>query len=634
MIVTLFIYYVDYRKEMGKNIKINKKTTWVICLAWVMIGLLLLSATYFTYANDFKKVSFSIDNNYIYDADQRDVLLYPVVDNNSWFYQFKVFLNHGEVNYLRIIINGMGDKPLKLTFVGLDENFNAVYSTTANNIKNGINDIRIEKQNYPVASIKIEGSSKIAVEKIQFRQSIEKHPLMEAAPLMVLVFLIYCLLSVLGGVIWEKVWPRLKKVIIDRKTTSNITMSCISKCIAIPIHGSLTSGARTILWTIMALNTIMPEAEYANKFSSLLTKELLIIGLMAILLNDKEHPTIRNKMDFSMAGIMVCYVAYTILSDLLVDKIPAFAGGITFLSIGLLSYIWNNKENNEQFLLEFERSVQVFLVLFTLWSIITNREITGGRYSGPIDNPSIFGLYLASIWSVLMASLEGQLRKKRKKTKFIIIAMELSLTMSLLLMSQSLTPLIACGVIFVLFIFRLVLIVKGKRFAIITILTSTIVIGLVLWFVINYSKYLGIESLRLVKKLESSNITAILNGRDYYYRRYLQEMNCFGHSKKPYLWGKRRLPHNALIGEAYVYGTPILVPYVLMMAVALARAWDYAKKDYECSAVPLYGIVAFVVMSIADNVDRYFIWLPWICCYVMFAPILFHKEENAILQKV
>ena len=139
---------------------------------------------------------------------------------------------------------------------------------------------------------------------------------------------------------------------------------------------------------------------------------------------------------------------------------------------------------------------------------------------------------------------------------------------------------------------------------------------------------------RLLEKLGSSGITSFLSSRNYYWMTYLRKMNLLGHGQKPFLWDHRILPHNALISVMYWYGVPCVIPYVLMMIMAVEKSWRYANTGLKYAAVPLYSIISFIIMSMADNVEQPFVWLPWIACYLMMAPILVMPVEEIEALKI
>lgn len=136
-----------------------------------------------------------------------------------------------------------------------------------------------------------------------------------------------------------------------------------------------------------------------------------------------------------------------------------------------------------------------------------------------------------------------------------------------------------------------------------------------------------IAGTRLGQKLESFSISRLLSSRDYYYRAYLRNMNLLGHEKNPKVWGKRRLPHNAFLGIAYRYGVFAVVPYILMMGAVLVRTFRYGRKNVKYAGMPFWICLISILMSMTDNVELPFVWLPWIALYLMMG-IVFAEEEQ------
>ena len=126
---------------------------------------------------------------------------------------------------------------------------------------------------------------------------------------------------------------------------------------------------------------------------------------------------------------------------------------------------------------------------------------------------------------------------------------------------------------------------------------------------------------RIGQKLGKASLSGILSGRDYYYRTYLRDMNLLGHKENPQMWGKRRLPHNAVLGIAHRYGIFTSGPYILMLVMVIIRTFRYSKKETPYASVPFYVCLISIVMSMADNVEQPFVWLPWIGLYLMMGAV-------------
>lgn len=94
-------------------------------------------------------------------------------------------------------------------------------------------------------------------------------------------------------------------------------------------------------------------------------------------------------------------------------------------------------------------------------------------------------------------------------------------------------------------------------------------------------------------------------------------MNLFGHKENPRMWGRRILPHNAILGIAHRYGIFTSVPYIIMLTMVIVTTYRYSKKKISYAAVPFYVCLSTIVMSMADNVEQPFVWLPWFGLYLI-----------------
>ena len=89
------------------------------------------------------------------------------------------------------------------------------------------------------------------------------------------------------------------------------------------------------------------------------------------------------------------------------------------LVVGFFIFIWNNMEKPEVLTRNFVRAVHIFLVLITLFCLLCRPENAGKaamRYAGISKNPSIFALYLGTIFSVLLGEIENSIKKGNGKT--------------------------------------------------------------------------------------------------------------------------------------------------------------------------------------------------------------------------
>ena len=422
------------------------------------------------------------------------------------------------------------------------------------------------------------------------------------------------------------------KSICDEKENNKLLLSKEATLEKRGLLDGTSSIVTTVILFLMIILSLFIERidRYNSLFRQYVLIEIVAVLAVTIILALRKNSIKLVKLDWFALAFWTGFTLYTLVSDILVDKQYRFAETAAFIVLVLLGFFWNKTTEKGRFIKDFDRAVQWFLIALMFLSILFPAEsLLEGRFNGPIKNPSVFALYLCSIWAILLGSLENQMNERKNHAKRMLTYAEMLVTLVLMVLSQSLTPLIALVCVTFLWFFRIVRNQKGTRFAVFLFLiigaASVLLFGTLIVFV----RQADVESnSRIIQKLQSADISTLLSGRDYYWRRYLREMNLLGHSKKPFLWDHRILPHNALIGMMYWYGVPSVVPYIITMTMAIEKSYRFADTSVSYAPVPFYSIVSFVIMSMADNVEQPFVWLPWIACYLMMAPILIMPVEE------
>lgn len=603
-------------------------------IAWLLIGSILLWAAFFTYANGFKKISFGYEQNDVYEIDNRLLNPMSAAKNEEDYYlasfQVLTFLDKLKLNYFRLYARNINDKSVLLTIQGAEGSTEYIEKFTIEDVPvhNGINDIEIPTSEINIFTIELKGASCESIRKAEFRESVDTISIAQALPFMLSIFTIY---AVLTGVY----------IYIARKTGWSIA-GIIESAFAyrentrrgrlvLRISGRTASRIRVCVYLIMFTCSLVFERAmaYEKRWVLYLAIQILLMLLLTLLLCDSNAKRRTYNIDYNMAAVYLVFASFTLLSDILVEKRFRFEGAAVFILLVAISNLWCGRDNREELTKEFEKSVHLFLILLVVLTIVDNQPAIPGRLSGPISNPSVYALYLVGILAVLLGALENSVRSGAGIVKKLTLSFELAVTFILCLMSQSLCPLIAATIVMVIWAYRILSYFRGRalanRILLIVCICGLTTSVLILWQINNIPVLSGT---RLADKLGSGNISEILSNRDYYYKLYLRNMNLLGHSKKPFLWDHRILPHNAVLGMAYTYGVPAAVPYILLMITAIKKSWNYAAQDMKNATIPMYCIVSFVIMSMADNVEQPFVWLPWIACYIMFAPIMLTKNEH------
>lgn len=624
-----------------QNKTISKRKIIYGFVAWFIVGILLLCAAFFTCANNYRELSFSLDNNGIYEI-KKGSLRVGMWGQDHYKEVIPVDLSELDEKYLRVKIDGVTSDNVRMTIrTGSNDRAGTFFVADRfdeHPLKNGTFDFELSVGDFRYVVIDIYGAEETVLKDVQIRESIKKVSIIKALPVMAITAIAYSLMTWGAMAIWRKRGGSKDEPATDSapgkhsKKSEDLPPLKANRLLIIP--ASLGSVIRTALFFVIMAVSIFTEMgalgyNYGDNSRDYIITQLILIALIVLFLPDKKHQLERHGTDKGAIIVCACLALYTLLSDILVEKSTGYTGIAVFIVLLAFAYVWNSCAGNEDYIADFERAIQLFLLLLAILSVVCRYEQPLGRFSGPVSNPSVFALYLGGIWAVLLGSLEKHIHSHSRKIDIFITLIEMAITLLLLFLSQSLTPMIAAFAATLLWIFRFIVKRKGAKTAIITMVAFIVSITACLVCLTIYVRRPEYEATsRLLAKMTSSSLSSFLSSRDYYWRAYLRNMNMFGHDQKPFLWDHRVFPHNAILGMAYTYGVPCIVPYIIMMMMAIEKAYRYAGSGLKYSAIPLYSIVTFIIMSVADNVERTLAWLPWIACYLLMAPLLLRPVDE------
>lgn len=622
-----------------------RKKTYCIT-AWVITGFVVLYAAFFSYCTGFEKLAFSASNNDTYEVSP-SMMYGATLDDTHYESYYSVEPGKENINYLKITTDELEPGETNIGFSGgyINENgaFIGTYSIDEQQLEDGVNFYSIDEWDYPYIQIVVDGQHQPVIKDIQFCESDFAIPPKSVFTVLTIALIAYLLLSAATYIIIKLGTKKRDKAYGSAFGNAEIRLFTDTKSGFLRHHtyDRFEEVARvTVLFLIITNSMLLVMhvggKKYIADFRSYLLIQISLILVLSLLLFDRHHQ--RKEVYFIdryallIAGILALY---TLASDILVDKTFRFSGIGLYAALLIFGLSWNSKKNNSTFIRDYEIAVHAFFVLLLILTILKRDTYPDGRYAGPIQNPSIYALYLSGIWAVLLGAFESHLICGVKNKQSVLIALELMITLALAVMAQSLTPLVAMTTISFLLLFRIASKKKGISYAL-KLFAAFVGIGLagaVCLLLIIRTSDMEVNT-RLLAKFQSASISTFLSGRDYYWRAHLRKMNLFGHSQKPVLWGMKVNPHNALIGMMYMYGVPCVIPYILMFMMAIEKSYRYANRYTPCAAIPLYSIISFVIMGIADNVEQPLVWLPTISCYLLMAPILMMPVEEIERPKI
>lgn len=583
-----------------------------------------------------------------------------VLDDGIYEYEIEIEKNENQYKYFCIELKKINTKNVNWTIDFRKQKNSEIVKSKKNSylLHEGMNLIYLPKNSFNTIAIEITGENDTSfyVEKMQLR---ETKPCFDGNKALKIFFITYLLYIFLTGTligIWRKTgisfgfysWI---------ESLQEIYIIIAGQFKKIPERIILLQKYKnyliTFLFVLMFSYSVLVEIFRIYYIKFKYHAFIYLVLLLIITMLSVESKPEKKKWNNSLVCSWLVLWILACISDFLLPKYFRFIGYVMVFAVGFFIFIWNNMEKPEWMIKNFVRAVHIFLVLITIFCLLFRPDVSAdARYSGIIANPSIFALYLATIFAVVLGELENAIRNEVCLKCFLFYIVEGCVTFVFMVKSQSLCPLLSiAGITFIWFV-RTAYYTKKEHCR--KRLICVVISGLILltptymcidWGVKHIPQSLGtsityegeeliakrqfgmivyagdlkekIRDSRLGHKLNNASVSGILSGRDYYYKAYLREMNLFGHKENPEMWGKKRLPHNAVLGIAHRYGIFASVPYIIMLIMVIIRTFRYSKKKVLYAAVPFYVCVSSIVMSMADNVEQPFVWLPWIGLYLM-----------------
>ena len=586
-----------------------------------------------------------------------------VLDKGEFFYNIGIQDYTNQLNYFCVWLKDISTETVHWEVVYENQRENKVSEVYSCELTEGLNLIPVEKNNFNVISIDITGENGTSfyVESMQLRENEPVFTWGKGILIFSVVFAIYCLISALIYKAAKRMkirWNPYCWIDILQEIYILVAEQLRKIVSFIPQSGSVRNYCRTGLFLLIFLYTVYVDSSgtyYSKSKYNLVIYLLLLIFIAVLSVESKlEKRNWNNPLVWSwlVLWMMAC------ISDFFVPKGYRYTGYVMILAGGFLIFVWNNMKKPSEFIADFVRAVHIFFWMMTVYCLICRPETSELRYSGFSNNPSVFALYLGTCWAVVLGELESRVRKREQLRKMIPFVIEGCAVASFSWKSQSACPLLCMAGITFIWLFKMVRRTRKKpirkNLAAVIISAAILILpvyGGLTWGLMNIPGTFGTEityeietriprtqlglvanaageGSRLVQKFSSSSLSQILSGRDYYWRTYLRDMNILGHEDMPRMWGHRRLPHNAVIGIAHRYGVFAAVPYVIMLIAAIVRTSGHGRKKARYAAVPFYVCLSSIAMSMADNLEQPFVWLPWIALYVMMGCAFRKKKKN------
>lgn len=410
------------------------------------------------------------------------------------------------------------------------------------------------------------------------------------------------------------------------------------------------NGIRTFLfWLMFVVTIVFVDLAKYNKagYDYLLTICCLLMFLIAVfsIEGPLHEQNWRNPLTlfWYVLWIMAC------ISDAIVPKVFHYTGYMMIFLGGFLFLIWGNMKQPSDLLRNMRKAVLYTFPPAVIYCFLFRPRTDGIRYSGLLNNPIPFAIYLTMVLIALYAEILGTLRKQKKWSWINLwYIIEVLAALYFIWKTQSTFAIGTLGLVSVFFLFSAIVYSFGqskRKLAAYIILSLCLMLPV--WYGTDYgvshiSEKFGKEIIYkndwykpavsvkmpwettvyasdseenrvMYKVLYSANLEELTSGRTLYQKAYFREMNLFGHTASAKFLGAKHQAHNAVIMIAYRYGVFAAVPYALMMLLFVICAASHLKKAWCDPEVWFLFVIAAAVglMLMFDNLEQPFRWICW-----------------------
>ena len=579
-----------------------------------------------------------------------------ILDKGYFEYAISIDNNRNLWNYLCVYLNTTDAIQWKVNYDRPMDDGTTVTEEYDYMLHSGMNLIDVPQNYFNCIRIIATGNNgdSFTVSSMQLRENIPVWSAMKACLIFGLSFFIYIIISAFLKPFWCKMGIKINiySLIEIIQKIYIVFVKQLQKIISYsPQHITYTRHCRSLIFVMMFLYGLWVETQdtyYIDFAYHILIYSVFIIVIIVL---SMDFCMIKRKWNNVLVSSWVILWVMSCISDFLIPKNFRFLSCTMVFVIGFFIFIWNNMQNPEELIQDFTYAIHIFFIFICAFCLLCRPTVHGMQYSGISRNPSVFGLYLATVWAVILGEVEAKIKNGYCLKRLLPYIVELCLIFSFCWKSQAACPFlcmlgtgcvcflkivcsaskqikrnlavaILCGIILMLPVYR-GLSLGLKYIPKFTGISVTYVgeepVARKEYGMIAYAKDLKetIKNSRIGQKFSNSTISGMLSWRDYYYKAYLRDMNLFGHKENPEMWGLPRLPHNAVLGIAHRYGIFAIIPYILMLAAVIVRTFRYSLRKGEYTSIPFYVCLSTIVMSMIDNVELPFLWLPWFGLYLL-----------------
>lgn len=630
---------------------------------WISTGLIIAAMAFGMSATNSSSLSNSLKTGKVTDGLHNAGLKVSVGESNKQQADFRVtrtifidFMDSARWRYLYFDIEDMDTDLLNCKLSFGNEADGKMSGSKYMLLKKGMNKLVLPGKKFKCISMEIVNpeSCRFVIRNVQLREKEKNFPESRDYMAGVGVFAIY-----VAGTLCLYFLMRKKKIRVYVCVEVLQDIYCAIGNAFVWIPGKLPAAVRSrlrtaliIIWmAVMMTAGNMKKYWSGNCYKYNLVFCLCILFLITVLLIEKRLKRIKWNRQIVFCWFIVSFLMC--VSEFFYMKRFLATGYINLLFLGFFYFVWNNSDNQKQFITEIMSALKILFVFSVVFSLLfrTYMKEQNYGYAGPAWNPNIFIMFLIPVLLVFLAEIiESVQGGKQWKAAGNILGTVVCVSF-IRLCGSRIGELLLVLLILLFFVYlKKEVLNKGRLVRAVLIIAVSLglcvpVYAAIEWGAIHLPTMIGHEvefpadAMKVSEKegelavhaaedtycyerlVYNTKVTKVSAERNLFWMGYLREMNFLGHEYMPVFWGTFRLAHNGVLAFAYMYGVLIAVPYLFLYLNSLGLSFRkmILEKDDKGQLFFLFGvfITAFVFMAEENIEQRPFLVTIWILFYLL-----------------
>lgn len=351
-----------------------------------------------------------------------------------------------------------------------------------------------------------------------------------------------------------------------------------------------------------------------------------------------------------LSASFLVFCVFTCISDFVVRKKFMYSGYWLLILWGFFFWVWGNMKQPQKLFREWFDSFEIVFWISVSYCLFCTVKVPD-YYTGMTNNPNTLGEFMSIAIVILLGKLWDPSEKRFWRTAITACALDFALYYTVL--SQCRAALVADFFVLSLFFFRRL---HSRGHITGHAPLAGILCALLLWIPINlgsdfvmahnhfisdhftvynqaameeppmlpddmvYAAQEEVTEGKIMARFKNYvNLDQFSSGRLTIYKKYLGDLNLFGHYTSDEVGGIRIGAHNSILMIGYRYGIFTMLPYTIFLACSLIYGFRYmlfSRVKENMHGFTVFGLLlSSFLFGMLDNIEQPLRYIPWFTFY-------------------